>query len=100
MSQNPIERAQQAHARHLAEKRLVGGLMIVAGGVVALLCGMCTLGLAGGTVVQAFQESSPGPLEDLVLFALVGGLPTAGGVAFFLTGRRIYREGRKKGGEP
>ncbi len=36
----------------------------------------------------------------IVIALIVGGLPTDVGLVLFWVGPRIYREGRKRGGEP
>lgn len=92
----------QVHAKRLAEKRFVGSAVMAVGAVIALLCGLCTLWFGGSFFVAWLQTPSLGGqfLGVLLLPLLFGGLPTAAGVVLFWTGRRIYREGRKRGGEP
>jgi hypothetical protein len=79
-----------------AGKRFLGGLLMAGGGLIALLCGLCSLVFLGVMV------SSPGGgagalgafLTALFVVGLIGGIPTAVGVILFVIGLRIFREGR------
>jgi hypothetical protein len=70
----------------------VGGALMALGGLIAALCGLCTLGVIGFGVVDTITG---GPTDDLmggaVIVAIIGGLPTAAGVLLFMWGRRLYR---------
>lgn len=102
MSDQPPSTDDQVHTKRLAQKRLVGGLVMAVGVVIALLCGLCTFGVEGAYVVAWLEDPNLGGqfLGFLLIPLLIGGLPTAVGVVVLWTGRRIYREGRKRDGEP
>ena len=58
-------------------ERLIGAILVLVGGLMALLCGTCTL---------AFIK----PANGLTVFALViGGTPTAVGVGMLIAGVRL-----------
>jgi len=70
--------------------RFLGWILVAMGGLVALLCGLCTLVTAGIGVLTPSGWM-------LALYALIlGGLPTAGGVALVMVGRRLIRGPRPK----
>ena len=83
---------------------LGGMLLMTAGGLVALLCGSCTLIVGGAAVWSTFNSSAlahptiaaSSASTGIVVALIFGGLPTAGGVALFLFGLRIYRGDRRK----
>ena len=76
----------------MAHKRLTGALLMAGGGLIALLCGLCTL------AVTLTGISRPGDLAPLAL--IFGGAPTGVGVVLFFIGRRMYREASPPRGEP
>ena len=86
----------KVHEAARASKRLLGGLLMAVGGMIALLCGLCTLGFGYLMVAQP----GDGGLTLLIIPLIVGGTPTGLGVVVFLIGRSIYREGRARRGEP
>ena len=87
--------------------RLLGYLMMAVGGLIAALCGSCTLFLIGETVLQiiTYETSTsfmPAPLfalPSIFIALLVGGAPTVAGVVLFVSGLRraglIGKTGRK-----
>ena len=85
-----------------ALQRFLGGCMMAAGGLIATLCGLCTVLSEAAMMVSAFAG---GRWENLAALStsftvplLVGGLPTAAGVALFIAGRRMVRG--KRAGTP
>ena len=72
------------------ELKFIGSALMAVGGLVAALCGTCTLVLVGTAIVDSYRH--PGDLVSaLLLFAAVGGLPTLIGLLIFRWGRSIWR---------
>lgn len=80
----------------MSATRFWGAMMMAVGGMMALMCGSCTLvflvqflvGLSGAGRV------APGAaLFAVGLPLVVGGLPTAGAAALFMLGRTQWRRG-------
>ncbi len=66
-------------------RTFVGGAMMAIGGLVAVLCGLCTATFMVAAMV-------PGGDKGFFVMALViGGIPTAIGVGLFVAGRAILR---------
>jgi hypothetical protein len=88
-----------------AGNRFFGNALMAAGALVTVLCGGCTAIFLGGIIWGILtQIVNHGPLRSAEIstasFALLsgvgvvgifGGLPTAAGVALFLSGRRMKR---------
>jgi hypothetical protein len=76
-----------------AAQRLFGAVLMAIGGMIALLCGLCSFGVLGA----AFMSPSPGEglLFSLVLVGIFGGIPFAVGLGVFLIGRGVYRDHSK-----
>lgn len=96
---------RQSEIRRRAEKRFVGAMVMAAGGLAASLCGLCTLWGIGSSLVPLLSGSlSSGYVDEFVvtslLFLVVGGVPAAAGLAVFVIGRRVYREGRGRSDGP
>ena len=74
-------------------ERLFGFLLIAVGGLFALLCGSCTLFFIGSGIVGMIHQPAPlgSIVSGLLLFLIVGGLPTAGGVVTAYYGWKIAR---------
>lgn len=104
MTGMPDRTTPGAYAKWLAEKRFFGGLLMATGGMIATLCGSCTLWAGALTILSSIPNFNARYLQILVvsfgLVAIFGGLPTAVGVLLFRNGRRLYREGRPRSGEP
>jgi len=81
-----------------AAKRFTGSLLMAGGGLVAVLCGLCTLGV-GATGFVGMSETGPtsanvgGALLMVLMAAGIGGIPTLIGAWIFWIGRKMYREG-------
>jgi len=90
MSDNPAE------ARRRAGKRLLGGLLMAGGGMIALLCGLCTVVV----MLPVLQAPGPGLEYSLILAVILGGFPTLVGVVLFWIGLRLWREGGAPPGKP
>ncbi len=89
MTGTPPPADNLAEAKRQRESRLLGMIIMTMSGLVAGLCGLCTL---------AFTSQSTGSGQGLgdfiALIALViGGVPTAVGVAGFVAGLTLYRSG-------
>ena len=74
-------------------QRFFGGALMAVGGLIAALCGTCTLVVMGFGVFGLFDgSSSVGDLASgVAVLALVGGLPTVLGVLIFRWGWGLYR---------
>jgi len=80
-------------ARPDATTRFFGGLLIAVGAVFFALCGLCTLGFAGFSIISAFTEPNAlGAGFGLLLTALLlGGVPALGGFILMRVGWGMYR---------
>jgi len=68
--------------------RLIGGILMASGLLIAGLSGLCTLLL--------FAESpdwSSETLESLSIVAIFGGIPFLAGTGLFFAGRYVWRKG-------
>jgi membrane protein implicated in regulation of membrane protease activity len=78
-----------------ATRRFLANLLMAVGGLIALLCGGCTVFFLGAAIVALFpggaSDNASTPLVPGITAILVGGLPTVLGVALFLWGRRMKR---------
>jgi hypothetical protein len=74
-------------------QKFMGGLLMAVGGMIATLCGACTLYFA---VISFFQRGGEfaGP-GMLVLILPVGGIPTLIGALLAWQGWRLYRPTRR-----
>ena len=74
------------------------GLMAI-GGLVALLCGLCTVWFVVGGLVDIFTTPRQIPrvllLSALPVGVVLGGLPTVIGILIFRWGRGLYRPRRR-----
>ena len=88
-------------ARRNAGKRFLGLLLMTAGGLLALLCGLCTFVLSANIIGGALHSSATTAQLSVLLFPLIiGGIPTALGVVLFMIGLSMFREGRKRLNHP
>lgn len=80
--------------------RFFGGALMAVGGLIALLCGTCTgffMILSAVSMAQYPSAMSLGSiLSGLLLYLLVGGLPTLIGVFLFRIGLRRFRPPKPK----
>jgi hypothetical protein len=76
-----------------AVPRLFGAMLMVVGGLIIALCGLCSLGVVGMVLVDVFR--SPAASGDVVtmvpMVAIFGGVPIAVGFGVFFLGRGLYR---------
>ena len=80
--------------------RFIGALLIVAGVLIAALCGLCTLAFVGESIGRPSggQEFSG---DGMVPFALLlGGVPTVFGCLMIWAGVLLVRAGRKPAAPP
>ena len=77
-----------AVAKRGRESRLLGLIIMTMSGLVAGLCGLCTLAFVGGMG----GAGSVGDFYNLIALVL-GGVPTAVGIAGFVAGLTLYRSG-------
>lgn len=83
-----------------ARRRLFGALLMAIGGLIALLCGLCSLttllGMTWGllsSLASGFRAGLMlGVLWSLLLVGVVGGIPTLVGVVLFRSGQRMRRD--------
>jgi hypothetical protein len=73
--------------------RFFGAALIAVGALVFALCGLCTLAFVGSTVTNAFRYSTGGRgmMMGLLMFGLIGGLPTIGGFFVMRVGWKMFR---------
>lgn len=75
-------------------KMLFGGLLLAAGGLIALLSGTCSMWF----LVSMLGSSSGGSVSDygglLFLVAMVGGIPFLIGIGLFRWGHSLIRSAR------
>jgi len=73
------------------ESERMAGKRFLAGGLLALLCGLCTLAFGASAIGGGGAVAS-----SLLTVLIIGGVPTAAGVTLFCIGLGIYREGRRR----
>ena len=73
-------------------RKFFGGALMAVGGLIAALCGLCTLGIIGFGLVDTLGNGSSA--DDLVggvaVVSIIGGIPTGLGVLLFMWGRRLF----------
>lgn len=78
-------------------RKFFGAGLMVFGGLIATLCGGCSVMLLVGSIVSllryptSLENGLASMLGGGLIVAIVGGLPTMIGVSTFLAGRRLYR---------
>ena len=77
-----------ADAKRRRDNRLLGMIIMSLSGLVAGLFGLCTLAFVGGTG----GAGSVGDFYSLIAL-VIGGVPTAVGIAGFVAGLTLYRSG-------
>ncbi len=74
--------------------KFLGYLMMTIGGLIAALCGSCTIISTGALVLPAFADPSQTltrlavSFPAFMLVMMIGGAPTAAGVVLFVSGLR------------
>jgi hypothetical protein len=85
--------------RH-AGRRFAGGCLLAVGLMIATLCGACTLLVAGSFLFGALGPTGRMQLSmiltTLMVPAIIGGVPTAIGVALAVVGWRMLRRPRPR----
>lgn len=72
------------------ELKFIGAALMAVGGLIAALCGTCTVIFAGATIIDSYRY--PGELLSILLMvSLIGGLPTLIGALLFRWGRKLRR---------
>lgn len=74
-----------------AIRGLLGGLMLAAGGIIALSCGLCTGYVGIVSIAAQFTDGNRANLADASPFLLVGIVATAVGVGIAWGGVAILR---------
>jgi hypothetical protein len=77
--------------RRMTATRFFGGLLMAAGGLIALSAGLCSTIFS----IMALRESGLSSellTEGLPFMLVVGGVPVVIGLALFFVGRMLYRE--------
>ena len=74
-------------------ERFLGAALLAGGALVFALCGLCTLSFVGSSVLSSFRYrgGAEGLAGGLLLYGLIGGVPTAGGLVLMRYGWRMYR---------
>lgn len=72
------------------ERRFIGAAMIAVGGLIAALCGSCTLIFSVAMIAQSL-DSLRDAAQMLPVFLLFGGPPTLLGALIFAWGRGLRR---------
>lgn len=83
--------------------RFFGGLLMVVGGLMATLAGLCTVMFVGSVVLEMGQGNQTifgETASFLMLSAVVGGVPIILGVALFFLGRFLWRKSSAPKVEP
>eukprot|EP01037_Dinobryon_pediforme_P012216 gene12216-12302_t len=84
----------------------LGYLMMAVGGMIAALCGSCTIFSVGALVLPTFEDASQilTRLDQLLpvfmMVMMVGGIPTVAGAILFVSGLRRVGLIDKKGQKP
>ena len=98
--------AEPTHTRDNPEpiKRFFAAALMAIGGLIALLCGLCTLGWTGFVIVAlttSRDKSTAAAFGGTLLITLfVGVLPTLFGVGLFVAGRGLRRPNPPRTGTP
>jgi hypothetical protein len=72
--------------------KLFGAMLMVVGGLIVLLCGLCSATFLVAAISQAARTPQAQNFSTILAMVLIfGGVPIAVGVAVFLAGRRLYR---------
>ena len=89
-------RTVMADESQWAQKRFVGGCLVAAGGLIATVCGLCTAVFVIGPIWYAMTSSGGAYAWPLSVMGLViGGIPTALGVALIVVGLGMFRRTRR-----
>ncbi len=87
-----------------SERQFFGTLLMAIGGLIASLCGLCTLGWVGLTLAMTVRMWSRTGLTDLAsslaVTFVVGVVPTGFGVMLFAAGRSLRRPSRPRTDTP
>ena len=79
-----------------AVRRFFAGLLMAVGGLIAVLCGGCTVFFLGTAILTSLRGGESSNASDAlglgISAILFGGMPTVVGVALFLWGRRMKRQ--------
>ena len=85
----------ESNASGGATKSFLGALLMGVGGLIAALCGLCTVTFVANGLGGPRGEIFTG--ADVAVMALfIGGIPTLVGVLMFLGGRALRRAARRK----
>ena len=73
-------------------QKFFGAALMAVGGLIAGLCGLCTLGVIGFGVVDAFGGGSSADdlFGGILVVSFIGGIPIALGVLLFVWGRSLF----------
>jgi hypothetical protein len=77
----------------MTTRSFFGAALIAVGGLVALLCGLCTLTyfvMGASSLGKGGEEGAYGPIM-MIASVLMGGAPTAIGVGLVLAGRAMRK---------
>lgn len=72
-------------------RRFFGGLLMVVGGLIAALCGLCGSVFVLAGLWTALTSHARDGTEISVMGFFMGGIPTAVGVGLFVAGRSLRR---------
>ena len=77
----------------MTTRSFFGAALMAVGGLIALLCGLCTLTyfvMGANSLGKGGEEGSYAPIM-MIASLLMGGVPTAVGVGLFFAGRGLRR---------
>jgi hypothetical protein len=83
-------------------QKFFGAALMAVGGLIAGLCGLCTVGVIGFGLVDTLGSGSGADdlVGGIVMVSIIGGIPTGLGVLLFLWGRNLYAPARGREDRP
>jgi hypothetical protein len=77
--------------RRRIERRRDGAVLMAVGGIMAFLCGACTFTFSVPALLEQFRPPYPANNGAIVLYLLIGGIPTGAGIVTFILGFQMFR---------
>jgi hypothetical protein len=77
--------------------RLFGAMLMAVGGLIVVLCGLCSAAFLVNVLTSASQYgNSAGALSTILFILPIGGVPILIGVGIFFWGRVLFRRDRRE----